>query len=330
VSQGVRPAVLVYRADPEDPPRVLDRASELADLLMAPDREALRALAPKAQAMFAFRAPASHLEDSFGQATELKWIQSGSAGVDRVLFPALVASDVIVTNARGVFDDAIAEWVLGSMLAFVCGIVTSLEDQRGSTWNDDRHTERLAGKRLLVVGPGPIGRATARRASALGMEVAAVGTRARPDELFEAIHGPEDLVNELPRADFVLDSLPLTARTRHLFDDAAFSRMKPEARFINVGRGPTVDEPALVDALRTGRIAGAALDVFEEEPLPVSSPLWTLPNVIVSPHICGDFEGWEETVIELFVDNLRRWIDGEPMRNLVDRAAGYGASLTGP
>ena len=330
MSEGFRPTVVIYRADPEDPPPGSDRAQELADLILAPDRDELRASSAKADALFAFRAPASHLEDSFEDAKRLRWIQSGSAGVDRVLFPKLVASDVVVTNARGVFDDAIAEWVIGAMLAFVTGIVTSLEDQRSSTWNDDRYTERLAGKRLLVVGPGPIGRAAARRARGLDVEVSAVGTRAREDKELGVVHAPEELGDELSKADFVLDSLPLTDRTRHLFDAAAFARMKTNARFINIGRGSTVDEPALAEALRSGRIAGAALDVFEEEPLPQTSPLWTLQNVIVSPHICGDFEGWEAAVVDLFVDNLGRWVRGEPLRNLVDKSAGYGASLTGP
>ena len=119
-------------------------------------------------------------------------------------------------------------------------------------------------------------------------------------------------------------SLPLTDATRHLFDGEAFAAMRPSARFYNVGRGGTVDEPALIEALRAGTIAGAALDVYEEEPLPASSPLWAMPNVIVSPHICGDFAGWEEAVVAVFVDNLARFVAGELLRNPVDTGAGFG------
>jgi phosphoglycerate dehydrogenase-like enzyme len=122
----------------------------------------------------------------------------------------------------------------------------------------------------------------------------------------------------------VLDALPLTAETRHVFDAAALAAMRPSARFYNVGRGATVDEPALIEALRAGVIAGAALDVYEEEPLPASSPLWSMPNAIVSPHACGDVDGWEETVVGVFVDNVGRFARGEPLRNPVDATAGFG------
>ena len=158
------------------------------------------------------------------------------------------------------------------------------------------------------------------------MDVEGVGTHARDDGDIGPIHGPEDFHAALADADYVLDALPLTNPTRHRFDAAAFAAMKPTARFMNVGRGATVDEPALVEALRTGRIAGGALDVFEEEPLPAESTLWSMPNVIVSPHICGDFEGWHAAVVGVFVDNLARYVAGESLRNNVDKVRGHGAT----
>jgi phosphoglycerate dehydrogenase-like enzyme len=241
------------------------------------------------------------------------------------LFPALVASEVAVTNARGVFDEPIAEWAIGAMCAFATGLHTTIVDQtRGAGWTDDRHRERLAGQHLVVVGPGPIGRATAARARALGLSVEAVGRSARDDEVFGRVRAGDRLHEALGRADHVLDALPMTDATRNLFDEQAFSAMPPSARFYNVGRGGTVDEPALIEALRGGVIAGAALDVYEEEPLPASSPLWAMPNVIVSPHICGDVDGWEEAVVGVFVDNLGRFVRGEPLRNLVDTDHGFG------
>ncbi len=320
-----RPNVVVFRASDAEPPSGIERASELADITLAPDGDALAERIADAEVLFFFVASKGPVAEAFPKAARLKWIQSASAGMDGLLFPELVDSDVVVTNARGVFDESIAEWALGAMLAFSTGIVRSLADQHRGLWDHERNTERLAGRRLLVVGPGPIGRAIGRLARAGGMQVRAVGTRAREDEVLGRVLGPDAFHTALAEADYVVDALPLTDATRHLFDAEAFAAMGPTARFLNVGRGATVDEPALVEALRSGEIAGAALDVFEQEPLPDDSPLWAMANVIVSPHICGDFEGWESAVVDVFVDNLGRYVRGEPLRNLVDKAAGHGA-----
>jgi phosphoglycerate dehydrogenase-like enzyme len=318
-----RPAVLVFRASEEAPPPGIDPVREMADLSYAPDPSALAERIGGADVLYYYCAPRPALADAFAKAARLRWIQAASAGLDGLLFPELVVSDVLVTNARGVFDEAIAEWALGAMLSFATGIVGSLVDQRDRLWEGDRRTVRLAGSRLVVVGPGPIGRATARLARSAGMEVEAVGTRERRDDVLGPVAGPDGFHAALGRADYVVDALPLTEATRHRFDAAAFSAMSAGARFLNVGRGATVAEPALVAALTDGRIAGAALDVFEEEPLPISSPLWSMPNVIVSPHICGDFEGWELEVTRVFIDNLARFVRGQPLRNHVDKALGY-------
>jgi phosphoglycerate dehydrogenase-like enzyme len=243
--------------------------------------------------------------------------------VDRLLFPDLVESDVVVTNARGVFDQAIAEYVVGLMLAFAKGLLGVIEGQRNREWGH-RETELLAGKRLLVAGVGPIGRAIGRAGRDLGMEVRGVARTARTgDDVFGAISGTGALADAVGWADYVVDALPATPATGHLFDPPVFGSMRRSARFINVGRGATVDEDALIEALREGRIAGAALDVFEREPLPPDSPFWELPNTIVSPHMSGDFEGWLEAVVRLFVDNLRRFVAGEPLLNVVDKRQGY-------
>jgi phosphoglycerate dehydrogenase-like enzyme len=319
-----RPAVAIFRAAPDDPPPGLAEADAIADLRLADDTdELLRAIAG-ADALFMIKAPRGPLEEVWPAATRLRWIQTASDGVDTLLFPALAGSDVTITNARGVFDEAIAEWAIGAMLAMVTGLDRSIVAQAQHLWDDDRGTQRLAGRRLLVLGPGPIGRATARRARDLGMSVAAVGRAPRPDDLFERIGGPEELHRMLAEADVVFDALPLAPGTRHYVDADAFAAMRPTARFLNVGRGGTVDEAAMVDALAQGRLAGAALDVFEVEPLPEDSPLWSMPNVIVSPHICGDFDGWERAATEIFVDNLGRFVRGEPLRNLVDTDLGFG------
>lgn len=319
-----RPVVVVVGAADIDPPPNLDPAAEIAELRYADDRDTLAKQIAEADALFVWGGRRAWLEPLWPHAARLRWIQSASDGVDGLLFDDLAASEVLVTNQRGVFDDAIAEWAIGAMLAFVAGLHRSILDGARAHWDDDRRRERLAGQHLLVVGPGPIGRATAVRARALGMSVSAVGRSARTDDMLGDIGAPEDLHRRLGEADHVLDALPLTAATRHLFDAAAFDAMRPSARFYNVGRGGTVDEDALVAALRSGTIAGAALDVYEREPLPQDSPLWGLPNIIVSPHVCGDVDGWETAVVEVFADNLRRFIADEPLHNLVDTDVGFG------
>jgi phosphoglycerate dehydrogenase-like enzyme len=319
-----RPTVIVLGATADEPPPGIGPAVEVADLRYAPDADALRAEIQDADVLFYWRATRSWVEDCFEAAGRLRWIQSASDGVDGLLFPALAASDVLVTNARGVFDEPIAEWVIAAMAAFTTGLHTSVLDQTRRAWIDGRQRARLAGQHLVVVGPGPIGRATARRARALGLTVEGVGRAERLDPDLGDVGGPAGLHDALGRADHVLDALPLTDETRAMFHAPEFAAMPPTARFYNVGRGGTVDEAALIDALRAGGIAGAALDVFAEEPLPSDSPLWTMPNVIVSPHICGDVAGWEEIVVELFVDNLRRFAVGEPLRNPVDPLVGFG------
>jgi phosphoglycerate dehydrogenase-like enzyme len=314
------PIGLVLGAAEGDPPPGIEEAAEIIDLRFAADAEDLAAALPDADALFSWLPPRGALEGAWRRATRLRWIQTASAGVDSLLFPALVDSDVVVTNARGVFDDAIAEWVVGAMLAFVTGLHRSVVDQPTHVWHGDRRTERLAGTRLAVVGPGSIGRAVGTRALQLGMSVTMVGRTPRTDETFGDVLGHDRLHDSLRDADHVLNALPLTAETRGLFDATAFDVMPATARLYNVGRGDTVDEPALVEALRTGGIAGAALDVFHEEPLPPDHPFWAMPNVIVSPHVCGDFEDWEMDVVRIFVANARRWVAGEPLANIVDKA----------
>jgi phosphoglycerate dehydrogenase-like enzyme len=320
----VRPVVVVLGSVDEPPPRI-DEARKLAEIRSASSESELRAAFPGADAVFGWDYDPSLLPSAWDAADDLRWIQTASAGVDRLLFPALVESDVVVTNARGVFDEPIAEWVLAAILAFATQLANSVRDTVAHRWHH-RTTERAEGRRLLVVGPGPIGRAAGRLARGVGMEVEAVGTQAREaEEPFKRIRGPESFLEALGDADYVLDAMPLTPRTSHAFNAKAFSAMKPSARFLNVGRGGTVDTEALVDALRTGVIAGAALDVFEEEPLPEDHPLWSLPDVIVSPHMAGDVADWEERVAEVFLDNLARFADGRPLRNVIDKERGFGA-----
>ena len=317
-----RPLVVVL-GEASDPPPGIEAAEPHVRLRTAASADELWEIAPEAEAVYVWRADREQLAAAWPRLERVRWVQTASAGVDGLLFPALVESEVVVTNARGVFDDPIAEWVIGMLLAFTTDTLRTLALQREARW-EHRETRRLAGSRLVVVGPGPIGRAVARRARELGVEVVAVGRTERTDDELGAVAAIEGLREVLARADHVVNALPLTSRTAGVFDAAAFAAMPPTATFVNVGRGGTVDEPAMVEALRSGGIAGAALDVFAEEPLPADSPLWRMPNVVVSPHMCGDVRGWQGSVVEIFVDNAGRWVRGEPLRNVVDTRLGFG------
>ncbi|WP_425546468.1 D-2-hydroxyacid dehydrogenase [Amycolatopsis minnesotensis] len=276
-----------------------------------------------ADALFVYDFLSTAVPGAWHAADRLRWLHIASAGVDPVLFPGLVDSDVVLTNSRGVFDDSIAEYVLGVILTFAKGIARSLDLQRENRWLH-RESERIQGKRAIVVGTGPIGRSIARLLRAAGLRVSGAGRRAREDDPdFGTVHASGTLAGHLPEFDYVVAVAPLTEQTKGMFDAAAFAAMKPSARFVNVGRGELVVTGDLVTALRDGQLAGAALDVFETEPLPTDSPLWTMSEVLVSPHMSGDFVGWRNTLVEVFADNFQRWREGQPLRNVVDKSLGY-------
>lgn len=292
----------------------------VADVRYA-DAAGLADALPEADALFVWDFLSRAVEPAFASAGRLRWMHIASTGVDNVLFDSMRESDVTLTNSSGVFDSSIAEYVLGCVLAFAKDFRVTLQAQSEKRWQH-RETERIAGKRALVVGTGPIGRAIARLLHAAGLEVAGAGRTARVDDPdFGAVHD----VSRVPWADFdyVVAVAPLTDTTAGMFDAATFAAMKPTARFVNVGRGGLVVTDDLISALRKGIIAGAALDVFETEPLPPDNPLWTMPNVLVSPHMSGDFVGWLPALAELFVDNFHKWQAGEPLRNVVDKHLGY-------
>lgn len=316
-----------------DRPIGLDSVAEAAEVRYAGTGDELRAALQGAQALFVADFRSGMLREAWPHARGLKWIHHGGAGVDPLLFPELVQSSVVLTNSRGVFDRAMAEYVLALVLALAKDLPRTLDLQRRREWRH-RETERLDGRTVLVVGAGSIGREIGRYARAAGMRVLGVARRARtavggktgggsPDAAFERVVGIDELHAVLPEADYVVLILPLTSETRGLFGAEALARMKRTARLINVGRGAVADEAALVEALRSGRIAGAALDVFADEPLPADHPFWDLPGVIVSPHMSGDFIGWREAVPALFVENFRRWLAGSPLLNVVDKERGY-------
>ncbi|RZT84081.1 phosphoglycerate dehydrogenase-like enzyme [Pseudonocardia sediminis] len=253
----------------------------------------------------------------------VRWVHTASAGVDRVAFPELLASDTTLTNSRGVFDVPMAEYVLGAILAFAKDLPTSLRLQDAGTWRH-RETEPIAGRTAVVVGSGPIGHAITSLLRAAGLRVELVGRTAR-----DGVHAFDALDGLLPEADFLVLAAPLTDQTRGLLHRGSIARMRDTARVVNVGRGPLIVQDDLVDALAAGRIAGAALDVFETEPLPADSPLWAMGNVIVSPHMSGDIVGWRDALVDLFAENLALFRDGRELRNVVDKARGYVSTSGG-
>lgn len=267
---------------------------------------------------------------NFASAARVRWVHSTAAGVGHLLFPELVESPIVMTNARGLHARAMAEHVLGVMLAFTRRLHVSRDLQGARRWAQTELCaaapgfEELAGATLGLVGFGRIGEAIAGAARVFGMRVLAVRRHPRPDPApADEQWGPERLGELLERADWVVLAAPHTPATERLIGRAELARMKPGARLVNIARGALVDEAALIEALRAGALAGAALDVAVTEPLPPESPLWTMPEVILTPHVSGVGPRFWERVREQFAANLRRFLAGEPLENVVDKRSGY-------
>lgn len=301
----------------KDLPPGLDAVTDAADLRLVRDHDELRELAGDVAVLLVYDFRTTLVEDEFARLAGVRWIHAASAGVDAVMTGDVAASGVTVTNAQGIFDRGIAEWVLGMMLVFAKDVLTTLDLQRRHEWRH-RNSQLLDGRRLLVVGAGSIGREIARLATAVGMRVDGVARSERTDDPdFGRVAPSTELLDVLPTADYVVVATPLTEQTRGMIGAEELKAMAEHAVFMNIGRGPVVDEAALVEALRSGAIAGAALDVFEEEPLPEDHPLWDFDNVVVSPHMSGDYEGWVEALGYQFAENFDRWTKGGSLMNVV-------------
>jgi phosphoglycerate dehydrogenase-like enzyme len=267
----------------------------------------------------------SRIVAALRRAPAVRWIHARSAGLDRVLAPEVVAHPAVLTNGRGAFGPALAEFVLAALLFFAKDLRRLVAQRAAGAW-EPFDMERLEGRTVGIVGYGDIGRAVASRLRPLGVEVLAL--RRRPelshgDPLVSEVVPPERLLDLVARSDDLVVSLPLTPRTRGLVGGEAIAAMRTTAVLVNVGRGPVVDEPALVEALERGRIRGAALDVFETEPLPAGHPFWRLPNVLLSPHCADHVPGWVEEAMRAFLRNLDLFRRGAPLPHVVDKAQGY-------
>jgi phosphoglycerate dehydrogenase-like enzyme len=324
-----KPNLLVISPTDHYALRNLEPLCVRSEMSISNEQAELERLAPDAEVILfcGLSGAAVDFREVYRHARSLRWIHSAAAGIEKLLFPELIASAVTVTNARGVYKRSLAEFAVLGILFHTKKVRRLVDSQRTRTWDD--FLVSFANERLLgVVGYGEIGRECALLAKGLGLKVCALrrspGKSAR-DPLLDAIFGPDELHRMLAQVDVLLLSAPLTPDTHHLIGDAEFACMKPGAIVINVGRGPVMDEAALVRALQSGRIAGASLDVFEHEPLPEDSPLWDMDNVLISPH-CTDRTtnpDWLDLSMRFFVANFERYLNGEPLENVVDKAAGY-------
>lgn len=300
-------------------------AAPAAEFVVATHPDVLRVALADADALIGAWSLDAGLLDA---APRLRWIQATGAGVERILNPELLLRDIVLTNLSGVHAPNIAEHVLAMMLAFARGLPTLFRDQLRHVWRGD-HEEalprfELAGQTLLVAGLGDIGDALARRADGLGMRV--IATRRRPESrppYVARLLPPAGLAELLPEADHVALCLPLTPATRQIMNVTMLGLLRPTAYLYNIGRGDLLDQESLLVALREGRLAGAGLDVTSPEPLPADSPLWDLPNVIVTAHTSGHTPRYWDRGIEIVADNVRRFLAGEPLHNVVDQVAGY-------
>lgn len=252
------------------------------------------------------------LQQVWRMTPRLEWIHSRSAGLDELLFPELAESGVTLTNARGVFSEILGEFVIGAVLFFAKGFRRMVRSQEAGVW-DQFDTVEISGQTMGVIGYGDIGKASARRAEALGLRVL-------PMHRSTGRKGKFDL---LAQADYVVLSAPLTQETRGIVGEAELHAMKPDAVLINVGRGPLVDEAALIEALRERRIGGAALDVFDQEPLPPGHPFYSFDNLLLSPHAADHTPDWKERTMRLFLDNFERYRHSKPLQNVVEKSRGY-------
>src|SRR3974390_265835 len=265
-----------------------------------------------AEAVLHWAGPRDLLRSAFLAMPNLRWVHSRAAGLDSMLFPELVQSPIPLTNGTGVFSQSLGEFALAVILYFAKDFRRMLRNQEACRW-EQFDVEELPGQTVGIVAYGDIGRAVASRVHAMGMRVLALKRHApnSPDPFIERFYSPRDLTAMLPECDYVVVAAPLTAETRHMISDAAIAAMRPNAVVINIGRGPVVDQIALVRALAAGRIKGAGLDVFEQEPIPADDPVFKLPNVLISPHCADHTKEWLNQAMRFFLEQYKRFSSGQ-------------------
>jgi phosphoglycerate dehydrogenase-like enzyme len=306
--------LLVIAPEQFEPLELLRREAPDVELSIGTDAESLRTAARDAEAVLIAPRYASVLSEVWPNLGHARWIHTLAAGVETLPFELLRESDVMVTNSRGLYADALGEFAIAAMCWFAKDLHRLIRNQHERRW-EPYTVERLEGRTVGIIGYGAIGHAVGARATALGMRLL---TYTRRREL-----GDPTIEEVIAESDYVVMSTPLTPSTHRLMSRARIAAMKPDAVFINIGRGGTVDEEALVEALRDRRIRGAALDVFDTEPLPPEHPLWQLDNVLLSPHTADHTDDAHVRAMTFFMENLRRFRMGESLENVVDKVEQY-------
>jgi len=320
------PITLLVLANPAEPQMaMLNELREAAAIAIGDTPAACASAASQAQVILNWTSEASLLQRVWPMTARLRWVHTRSAGLDGMLFPALVESEVTLTNARGVFSEILGEFVMGAVLFFAKNFRRLVLSQMAGKW-DQFDVGEIRRQTLGLVGYGDIGRVVAARAHAFGMKVVALRRRpelTRGDPYLSQIFPSEQKHEMLAQSDYVVVVTPLTPESRGLIAWPELQAMKPTAVLINIGRGPVVEEAALIRALRERRIHGAALDVFDTEPLPAGHPFYALDNVLLSPHSADQTSDWKERTMRLFLENFRRYENGEPLLNMVNKKLGY-------
>jgi phosphoglycerate dehydrogenase-like enzyme len=315
-----QPPVLVLTSGDEIPLHLLSAIPYVAGSRM----EDIAQAAPQAEVIFHWSGSRDLLRSVFLACPQLRWVHNRSAGLDGTLFPELVASAVPLTNGSGVFSQSLGEFALAAVLFFAKDFHRMLRNQQAARW-EQFEVEEISRQTAGIVGYGDIGRAVAWRLHAMGMQVLALKRNppAEPDPLIAEFYKPANMAAMLARCDYVIAAAPLTPETHHMISDAAFAAMKPNAVVVNVGRGPVIDQVALLRALTEKKIRGAGLDVFEQEPIPPADPIWRLDNILISSHTADRTRTWHDEAMQFFVAQYERFRRGEPLKNIVEKRLGY-------
>jgi phosphoglycerate dehydrogenase-like enzyme len=319
-------SILVLSA-PDDPQlSMLDELRETASVTIGSSVQAFEKAAGTADIIFNWSGSLDLIRRVFLMSPNVRWVHSRSAGLERTLFPELIASDVVMSNGSGVFSPSLGEFALAAILYFAKDLRRMIRNQIAGRW-EPFDVLPISGQTVGIVGYGDIGRAAASRVRAMGMNVLAVKrhapTQNNPDPFADRLYSPDQRVDMLPQCDYVVVAAPLNAETIGLINEAEFAAMKPSAVIINVGRGPVIDERAMISALSRKKIKGAALDVFNEEPLPPGHPFYKLENVLLSPHCADHTPDWLDNAMRFFLAQFERFRRGQPLLNIVDKKLGY-------
>jgi phosphoglycerate dehydrogenase-like enzyme len=319
--------IVVVLANPTEPQlAMLEQLPPETTIAVGDRAEAFERAARDANVIFNWSLSGGLLREVFLMCPKVKWVHSRAAGLDNQLFPELVESEVPMTNGTGVFSQSLGEFALASILFFAKDLRRMVKNQEAGVW-EQFDIQEISGQTVGIVGYGDIGRAVATRVRAMGMHVLAMKRHGAPiynvDPLVNRVYTPAERMEMLSRCDYVVVCLPLTPETRGLIGTAEFAAMKPEAVIVNLGRGPTIDEAAMVSALSRRQIRGAALDVFDQEPLPAGHPFYKLDNVLLSPHSADHTPDWMEQAMLFFLKQFDRFRKGEPLLNIVDKKLGY-------